>query len=243
METLNFSKIQNKELQTYSTRVKGIINIAQISPEALDDLQFLKIPFDQKVDAFEAAGLTGDIEYTGTGKKELDIERDSAFLGLRGMVSSFKFSTNQAQVELAARLESIIRKHGWYLNNLSYAKQSAGTRNLLNDIATKFTLEELQSIYADAWVNALRASQEAYEAYALKLNEGKANQGISQTELKRDLVLACTDIVAYLPFLNRKIADPKLEVLIDDINKLIIDTNAIIKSRETKASQMPTEAN
>ncbi|WP_075603540.1 DUF6261 family protein [Saccharicrinis aurantiacus] len=175
------------------------------------------------------------------GKKELDNERDSAFIGLRGMVSTFKYSANEAQVAIAESLEAIIRKHGWNLNQMAYAKQSAGTRNLLADIANNFTKEELQMIYADTWVEALDANQKIYEDYTLKLNEGKASQGISQTELKKELIMSCTDIVGYLPYLNRKIIDPNLRNLIDDINKLIIDTNAIIKSRETKTSKVSIE--
>lgn len=239
MENLIYARITTKELQTFVIKIQTMFLNSELSEDALGDIEFILSPFYDRVIAYEKAGSErqNNVEYTAEEKKELDNKRDATFGGLKGLATTFQNSSDPIQVAVAEKLERVIRKHGWTLDKEPYAKQSAGTRNLLAEIEKVFTAEELQAIYADSWVANLKTEQQAFEDYALNLNKGRAGKGVSQSDLKREMFVATDELLNYLPYLNKKVSDENINPLINNINKLIIDTNAIIKSRETKLGE------
>lgn len=103
---------------------------------------------------------------------EADNWRDDIFVGGKTVIHGMTYYGFDENIKAAAeRLEAVIRRHGWSLQDYNYGDQTSATNSLIKELKNEQCQADLTTISQLHWFDAFIESQVGFE----KVHNDKAN--------------------------------------------------------------------
>ena len=164
----------------------------------------------------------------------LDYRRDNAFLCFSAMIRAYGYHFDEAKMNAAEKIETLLDRYGDSIEKLSYQAETTNLRNLVDELESDAELAvavntlELQPLVEEI-KNSNRLFHEMYLARAKKKSEGPEESAV---EMRKAAV------VDYFNLLNRieahvELSDPNTyKQLIKHLNEVIEKYNETIALRK-----------
>ena len=169
---------------------------------------------------------------------EADNLRDDIFVGGKTVIHGMTYYIFDENIkEAALRLEAVIRRHGWSLQEYSYQDQTSAINSLLKELNEPQCQADLKTIRQLSWVDALAEAQAGFE----KVYNNKANyESTKESAEKRKAALPVrNDIEKLVLHLNYNI----LFYPEDETQKNTFNHIAGIIAETTKSSRQRRSGN
>ena len=172
LDNLDFSYLDQSEVYQYNenqlVRAKGNAAIVAKLQEFITPWEQAKQRFDDRYRQMTTAGQTKTNE-------TLDNERDKLTTGFNGTVSNAKKSPLPGQAEAAEVLEEVIKRYDIKTEG-EYEQQTMKTSQMCTDLLTNYQAQ-LTTLGLTAWVEALQAKNEEFNAAMLRSVNGGGVEG------------------------------------------------------------------
>ena len=181
--------LSSDEFYTLSKRIRATIEESAID-ETLKEKLLARI--DKELNNYESA-IDRIKKNPLTVEKEVkDHDRDSKFLGFRGISEALTHHWEESKRDAALHLTEIIRRHGWSLHNEGYTAQSAGMNALAGELQKEPGASYIQTCEIQEWFTHMIDAQAAFEKTSNESEELDAQQkpliSSSRKALYKDLV-------------------------------------------------------
>lgn len=192
--------------------------------------------FSSAVDAFDAALKDSASVPSSAIASEADAARDAAWCGLNNYLKAMTVHPDESKRSLAIEMKGLCDKYG-DPTSLPQTEESGILHNLLQDFDA-YLEDFLKSVGVDAWLDALRAKEEAFLDAVADRTEQEASRTVgivkqtrqSADEAYRSLV----DLVNALAVVN---GDAPYATFIDHVNVLIDQQKSVLKARATRGAK------
>lgn len=192
--------------------------------------------FSSAVDAFDAALKDSASVSYAVIASEADAARDSAWRGLNNYLKAMMVHPDESKRSLAIEMKGLCDKYG-DPTSLPQTEESGILHNLLQDFDS-YLEDFLKSIGVDAWLDDLRAKEEAFlNAVGIRTEqEASRTVGIvKQTRQAADEAYrSLVDLVNALAIVN---GDEPYAAFIDHVNVLIDQQKSVLKARATRGAK------
>ncbi|MCI0513029.1 DUF6261 family protein [candidate division KSB1 bacterium] len=228
------------ELKTTSERIIHIVR-ESITTEPFVDEVITTIETDKKqLDEALLHDRTNEYTKVLLGK---DLTRDNAYVSVRDLAQACTRRLNPDEAKAGELIIDIIRKHGWQLNRLPYAQESAELNLLFVDLDAPAAAAALKTIGGETCYTDLKKAQAEFEkTYNQKVSAqtkedypylAQARNKLSQ---HLQILLGCIEILM-------EIRGPeKYKVGVDKLNAVITEIMAIARARKTRNEKTDTIA-
>lgn len=226
------------ELKTTSERIISIVS-ESIKTEPFVDEVITTIETDKK--QLDEALLHDRInEYTKVllGK---DLNRDSAFLSVRDLAHSFTRRLNPVEAKAGEMIVDIIQKHGWQLNRLPYAQESAGLSLLFVELDAPAAAAALKTIGGATCYADLKTAQAEFEkTYNQKVSAQTKEDYPYLTQARTRLSQHLQTLLSCIEILVEIRGPEKYKVVVNKLNTVISEIMMIARARKTRNEKTDT---
>ena len=196
-----------------------------LAKENLQTLQLEKVAktFNEKFTAFDEA-LTPVRKSDLTQKiQELDTQRDNLLSGFSAHLKAFQHFSEPAGKEAAQRLLLSVEKFGKGIQEKPIQEETAIITNLLQDMAQASAQQDLKTIGAKPWTDALKNANTALEQHHNSRTEQQSTIEVGKTKTTRQEIAEAFRVLVQtinaLALLNGKDAYTNLANAISQVVK------------------------
>lgn len=176
--------------------------------------------------------------YSGKGKDvaTADHERDVAYNNLKAFLNGYRKLSSVANYQLAEDLYDIFKRFGLDLDRLSYSKQTAQMKKLIEELETPENMQKISLLSLNVAFMDMKTKHEDFEAQFADQAEANADlrQMTSASAIRKDLE---KNLKSYINLLTVMKDVPGWELLYSDTNEFVkAAKNSGIKPKEEKKS-------
>lgn len=233
-------KIKRSVLYSFALRLIALLNKAVAGNEEI--APFITV-VQQVISNMEKVFMKNSKHPLTAVINDKHSERLSLLMVLKRQISATqKMKRNPSLVETGNRLYQEMKDSGWWsYQNFSYSDADKVIRTVIDKFSGEPYAQWLVTIKAETSIADLQASQEEFEALvALRAEQSDNELTPEEKHVHTDLVEAVLDLLVLVNFGARH-NEAVFGQVAYDVSKMIRDTNALTKARETRSQDNSSE--
>ncbi|GAA5083035.1 hypothetical protein GCM10023210_01080 [Chryseobacterium ginsengisoli] len=174
--------------------------------------------------------------YSGKGKDvaTADHERDVAYNNMKAFLNGYRKISSVANYQIAEDLYGIFKRFGLDLDRLSYSKQTAQMKKLIETLEMPENMQKISLLSLNVAFMDMKTKHEYFEAQFADQAEANADLRQMTSASRRDLE---KNLKSYINLLTVMKDIPGWELLYSDTNEFVkAAKNSDIKTKEEKKS-------
>jgi hypothetical protein len=178
-------------------------------------------------------------------KEESDYERDTVILGIRDAVKSLLRHFDINVREAAQRIKIVIDAYDSPkpLAKLPYDAETVAVNNLLQEFDGKYAVD-IQTTGLSAWVEELRARNNAFDALTVAYNEQQAEKPLFRpADVRKDTDKAYQNVITVINALMIMEGETEYATFVTELNTLIKHYNDLIAQHQGRLQAEKNEKN